>query len=231
MRILNIKLDMKILRLLFILSFLFSCSESNNNQADIVIEEIEEDEYVEVDDPNADYHMLFVGNSLTSTNNLPRIIKEQYAELGITVSTRTIAPPGYGLEDHWNVGLIQPLILSNYYDYVIIQQGPSSQEYGRTSLIDYGGRIAELCDTNDTKLAFFMVWPSITYFHTFDGVITNYTDAANINNAILLPVGRNWKYYIDQTQDYSFYGSDGFHPSLKGTEKAVQDIIQTLSLE
>lgn len=212
------------------MGFIFSCSEANNNSNDIVIEEIEEEEYVEVDDPNADYHMLFIGNSLTSTNNLPRIIKEQYAELSITVSTRTIAPPGYGLEDHWNVGLIQPLISSNYYDYVIIQQGPSSQEYGRTSLIEYGSRIAELCNANDTKLAFFMVWPSITYFNTFDGVITNYTDAANINDAILLPVGRNWKYYIDQTQDYSYYGSDGFHPSQKGSENAAQDIIQTLQL-
>jgi lysophospholipase L1-like esterase len=222
---------MKMLRLIFVLGIIFSCSKSDNKSNDIVIEEIEEEDYVEVDDPNADYHILFIGNSLTSTNNLPRIIKEQYGEIGITVSTRTIAPPGYGLEDHWNVGLIQPLISSNYYDYVIIQQGPSSQEYGRTSLIEYGGLIAELCNSNDTKLAFFMVWPSITYFNTFDGVIENYTDAASISNAILLPVGRNWKYYIDQTQDYSYYGSDGFHPSLKGSQNAAQNIMQTLALE
>jgi len=220
---------MKFFRFILLFLVLLSCSQEEASENSIIIED-EEDDYVEIDNPNADYHILFVGNSLTSTNNLPRIIKEHYAEMGIAISTQTIAPPGYGLEDHWNVGLIQPLISSNYYDYVIIQQGPSSQEYGRASLIEYGGRIAELCNANDTKLAFFMVWPSITYFNTFDGVIANYTYAANIHNAILLPVGRNWKYFIDQTQDYSYYGSDNFHPSVKGTEKAAEDIIQSLGI-
>ena len=219
---------MKFFRFTLLFLVLLTCSQEEANENIIIIED-EEDDYVETDNPNADYRILFVGNSLTSTNNLPRIIKERYAEMGIIISTRTIAPPGYGLEDHWNVGLIQPLISSNYYDYVIIQQGPSSQEYGRTSLIEYGGRIAELCNAN-TKLAFFMVWPSITYFNTFDGVIANYTYAANIHNAILLPVGRNWKYFIDQTQDYSYYGSDNFHPSIEGSEKAAQDIIQSLGI-
>lgn len=221
---------MKIFGLVFIALLFLNCSQSSDQSEIIEIDENPEDEYIEVDDPNADFRFLFIGNSLTSTNNLPRIVKEMYAELGIIVSTRTIAPPGYGLEDHWNVGIIQPLISSNYYDFVIIQQGPSSQQYGRESLIEYGGRIAELCNSNDTKLAFFMVWPSIAYYHTFDGVITNYTDAASINNAILIAVGSNWKYYIDQTGDYSYYGSDNFHPSVKGSEKAALDIIQKLNL-
>ena len=217
-------------KLVFIVIILCSCSnQDSKSNAYITIEESGE-EYIEVDDPNADYRILFIGNSLTSTNNLPRIVKERYAELGIIISTRTIAPPGYGLEDHWNVGTIQLLINSNYYDYVIIQQGPSSQEYGRESLIEYGGRIAELCNNNDTKLAFLMVWPSITYYHTFDGVITNYSDAATLSNAILIPVGRNWKYYIDQTGDYSYYGSDNFHPSIKGSEKAAQDVVDYLGI-
>lgn len=73
-----------------------------------------------------------------------------------------------------------------------------------------------------------MVWPSITYYHTFDSVITSYTDATSINNAILIAVGNNWKYYIDQTGDYSYYGSDNFHPSVKGSEKAALDIIQKI---
>ena len=221
---------MKFFKLVFVAFLILSCSQSSDQAENIVIDENPQDDYVEVDDPNADYRFLFIGNSLTSTNNLPRIVKEMYADLGIIISTRTIAPPGYGLEDHWNVGIIQPLINSNYYNYVIIQQGPSSQEYGRESLIEYGGRIAELCNSNDTKLAFFMVWPSVPYYHTFDGVIINYTDAATLSNAILIPVGRNWKYYIDQTGDYSYYGSDNFHPSVKGSEKTAENIIQTLGI-
>ena len=222
---------MKILKLILIAVILLACSKKETSK-EINTDTIQEDDYVEIDDPNAEYRFLFVGNSLTETNHLPKIIKDIYAEMGIVISTRTIAPPGYGLEDHWNVGLIQPLISSNYYDYVIIQQGPSSQEYGRWSLIEYGGRIADLCNANDnnTKLAFFMVWPSLTYYDTFDGVITNYTDAANLSNAILLPVGRNWKHYFDETNDFSYYDSDGFHPSMAGSQRAAHDIIQYLGL-
>lgn len=76
-----------------------------------------------------------------------------------------------------------------------------------------------------------MVWPSLANYHTFDGVISNYTDAAFSSNAILIPVGRNWKYYFDQTNDFSYYGSDGFHPSLVGSENVATEIIQALVLD
>lgn len=85
---------MKIFRLVFITLLFLNCSQNSDQSEIIVIDENPENEYIEVDDPNADYRFLFIGNSLTSTYNLPRIVKEMYSELGIIVSTRTIAPPG-----------------------------------------------------------------------------------------------------------------------------------------
>jgi lysophospholipase L1-like esterase len=73
-----------------------------------------------------------------------------------------------------------------------------------------------------------MVWPSIAYYHTFDGVIANYTAGALANNAILIPVGTLWKKYIEATGDYSYYSSDGFHPSLAGSKFAAEIIVETL---
>jgi hypothetical protein len=57
------------------------------------------------------------------------------------------------------------------FDFVVLQQGPSSQSEGRAMLLNYGVRIKALCDTTKTRLAFFMVWPAFTNLHTFDGVI------------------------------------------------------------
>ncbi len=172
--------------------------------------------------------ILFIGNSLTYTNNLPKLVKERFLSEGIEAYTKMVAFPNYAIEDHWNDGKIQKLISSTSYDYVIIQQGPSSQADGRTMLIDYGKKFAKLCQKNNTQLCFFMVWPSIQYFRTFEGVIKNYSDAAQINNAILLPVGKTWKAYIDQSNDYSYYGPDGFHPSLKGSQEAATVITNHL---
>ena len=73
-----------------------------------------------------------------------------------------------------------------------------------------------------------MVWPSLKYYHTFDGVIKNYTDAAAINNTILIPVGKVWKDYFDKSNNFQYYGPDGFHPSITGSEISAKVIVETL---
>lgn len=172
--------------------------------------------------------ILFVGNSLTYTNDLPALVVKIGKEKGIKIKTEMLAYANYALEDHWNDGKLQLLLANKQFDFVIVQQGPSSQDEGRAMLLDYGAKIKALCDTNNSKLAFFMVWPAYSNFHTFEGVIKNYTDAAVKTNSMLCPVGKMWKDYIADTYDYSYYGPDMFHPSQKGSEKAAQIIYETL---
>ena len=76
-----------------------------------------------------------------------------------------------------------------------------------------------------------MVWPSLTYYHNFAGVIQNHRDAAQINNAILCPVGEVWKSHFDTTNNFDYYGSDGFHPSPKGSQVAADVIVEYLFRE
>jgi len=171
--------------------------------------------------------ILFVGNSLTYTNDLPALVSAIGLSKGYLIENEVLAEPNYGLEDHWNAGCVQAMITSGYFDYVVIQQGPSSQTDGATSLLEYGKRIKELCDAHDTKLAFFMVWPARVYYYTFPGVITNYTNAANTTKSMLCPVGLIWKNYQDRTGDFSYYGPDDFHPSLAGSQLAAEVIYKT----
>jgi len=178
----------------------------------------------------ADVRILFVGNSLTYANNLPELVKKVGARNDIRIQTDMLAFSNYALEDHWNDGKLQSLIADGKYNYVVVQQGPSSQADGRAMLLDYGERIKTLCDKQDAKLAFYMVWPARANYHTFDGVIANYSVAASQTNSILCPVGQLWKAYFDSTQDFSYYGSDGFHPSLAGSQNAAEIIFESLSI-
>ena len=73
-----------------------------------------------------------------------------------------------------------------------------------------------------------MVWPSKQYYHTFDNVIKNHHDVAEKYQAVLCPVGEVWKTHFDATQDFSYYGPDGFHPSQKGSESAAKIIVDSL---
>jgi lysophospholipase L1-like esterase len=177
---------------------------------------------------NTKFNILFIGNSLTYTNNLPELVKKDAKLKGIEIDVEMIAFPNYAIEDHWNDGHVQKLIASKKYAFVIIQQGPSSQNDGRKMLMEYGKKYSSLCKLNDTKLCYFMVWPSLKYYHTFDGVINNYKQAALINNSILLPVGEVWKDYIDSNNSFEYYSNDRFHPSLKGSQIAAKVIVEYL---
>ncbi|MBK6265237.1 SGNH/GDSL hydrolase family protein [Marivirga sp. S37H4] len=175
-------------------------------------------------------HILFVGNSLTYANDLPALFKQEARENKIKVKVKTLAKPNYALEDHWLDGTLQLEIAKGKYDYIILQQGPSSRQDGKDMLLNYGKKIKELCELNDCKLAFFMVWPSRQYYSSFPGVISNYEFAAEQTDAIICPVGKEWKTHFDRTGDFSFLSEDGFHPSLKGSKSVAKIIFNYLGL-
>ena len=172
--------------------------------------------------------ILFVGNSLTYTNDLPSLVTDKAAKKNVIVQTEMLALPNYALTDHWNEGKLQDMLEIKHYDFVVVQQGPSSQEEGRVMLLDAGKKLENVCSNQNSKLVFFMVWPAYPNFYNFDNVIKNYTNAAIAANAILCPVGTAWKKYIDETGDLSYYGPDQFHPSLKGSKVAAEIIVKTL---
>jgi hypothetical protein len=172
--------------------------------------------------------ILFVGNSLTYTNSLPELVTSNAKGKGISVYTSQLAFPNYALEDHWNEGQLQNLIKTGGFNFVVVQQGPSSQSDGRAMLLLYGPKLAAECKKAGAQLAFFMVWPAKANLHTFNGVITNYRDAAVASQSILCPVGEVWKNHFETTDDFSYYGPDEFHPSLTGSEIAAKVIVNSL---
>lgn len=178
-------------------------------------------------DDSTSISILFVGNSLTYTNNLPFTVKSIGARHGKLIETEMIAVPNYALEDHWNDGVMQKLICEGSFDFIVVQQGPSSQADGREMLFEYGQRIKDACTSRGTQFAFFMVWPAKINYHTFDSVIKNYSDAASATQSLLCAVGSEFK-KLGEKGDYSFYSPDNFHPSEEGTRIAAEIIYRAL---
>ncbi len=173
--------------------------------------------------------ILFVGNSLTYTNNLPKLVKKIAKQKGISIKTEMLAIANYALVDHLNDGELQTKIETGNFDFVIVQQGPSAQMEGKTHLLEAGSKLSTLCQNQNCELVYFMVWPSLQNYKTFDKVIENYRDAARLNNALLCPVGEIWKAHFNEAKSFDYYGPDGFHPSKKGSRKAATIIVDTLS--
>ena len=220
----NRKSGLNALTLIVIL--LLGCKSDDAAPPDMV--ETQDEQFIHGDPVSASANVLFIGNSLTFFHDLPKLVFDLAASKDMEISTKMVAKSNYAIIDHWDEGEVQDLIKSAIYDFVVIQQGPSSQSEGNEILLNSGKQYADLCEQYSAKLAYYMVWPSLTNYQTFDGVINNYTAAAEANNAILCPVGQVWKAHFDRTNDFSYYGADGFHPSLKGSQVAAKVIFESL---
>ena len=194
--------------LLFILLFCWSCAKEGFSQQ-----------------PANIIRLLFVGNSLTYTNNIPALVTELGKHDSVLIQYNMIAYPDYGLDDHLADGKLQAAIQKGNYTYVIIQQGPSALPASQAALMLSVKKIKEYCDrTSDTKLALYMVWPSKARFYDFDNVIYSYANAAVKNQAIVCPAGLAWKKLWAADPAIPLYGPDGFHPDLTGSLLAAMTI-------
>src|SRR6185369_8269312 len=68
--------------------------------------------------------ILFIGNSLTYTGDVPGRVALLAGALGRKAEVESITAPGYQLEDHWREGKAQAAIRKGW-DVVILQQGSS----------------------------------------------------------------------------------------------------------
>lgn len=172
--------------------------------------------------------VLFIGNSLTIENDLPAMVRALLESAGINVRVASLAQPGYGLEDHWRLGVARKMIAGGGWDVVVLQQGPSATE-GRPSLLEYSARFAEDIEAAGGQAALYMVWPARHRFFDFDGVRKSYAMAADSANGLLLPVGDAWRAAWRLDPDVALYGPDGFHPGPAATYLAALVICQRLA--
>ncbi|MBL7741669.1 MAG: hypothetical protein JNK14_20790 [Chitinophagaceae bacterium] len=172
--------------------------------------------------------ILFVGNSLTYTNDLPAMIKEIGELDGVTITYHSFLYPDYSLEDHWNDGKVKAEIEKNHYDFVVAQQGPSALPESQVLLMESARKLADLCNKHRTKLALYMVWPSKARAFDHDNVILSYTKAANATSSLLCPAGQAWKYAWEKDPGLPLYSPDNFHPSVTGSVLAALTIYAAL---
>jgi len=165
--------------------------------------------------------ILFLGNSLTYSNNVPELMKQIASSDSVELSYRSICFPNYALIDHWSDGNAQKEIQSGKYDFVIVQQGPSSQEEGRTYLVEWGLKFDSLCDKHHAKLVSYMVWPSKDRSQDFQGVYDSYKLLADSAKAIFSPAGQAWQLLWEENPEFKLYGDDNFHPNYRGSMLAA----------
>ena len=172
--------------------------------------------------------VLFIGNSLTAANDLPAVV----ASFGHgTIAYRTVAPGGVSLEDHWSSTGAREALDDGRWDFVVLQQGPSTLPESAANLKEWTARWAEAIRARGATPALYEVWPDSSYCirRCFPPLVASYRGAARAARATFLPAGEAWQAAWRRNARLPLYGPDGFHPSQLGTTLAALVIYARLT--
>ena len=176
----------------------------------------------------AKLQVLFVGNSLTAANDLPAAV----ASLSHgAIAYRTVAPGGVSLEDHWTLTGAREALGANAWDYVVLQQGPSTLPESAVNLREWAVRWANAIRERGARPALYEVWPdsAVGVRLSFPPLIRSYRAAGDAAHALFLPAGEAWRAAWRRNPRLPLYGPDGFHPSRLGTTLAALVIVARLT--
>jgi hypothetical protein len=165
--------------------------------------------------------VLFVGNSLTTANNLPGLVEAMSSSVGAPIRCEAVTFDGFSLEDHWNEGSARRAIARRGWSFVVLQQGPSALPESRVNLVEYARRFDAEVRRAGARTALYMVWPASARRADFDGVRASYAAAAQAVGGLFLPAGEAWRTLWRLDTRIALYGPDGFHPTASASYLAA----------
>jgi hypothetical protein len=164
------------------------------------------------------YDVLFIGNSLTYFNDLPGTVARLARMVDDTIYPESVTRPGFALIDHVSgQSDAVEVVRGARWDYVVLQQGPTTQRLGRDTLILATQQLDPEIRAAGGRAALLMVWPPSGSLDAFDLVRASYQQAAQAVGGLFLPAGEAWRVAWQSNADLHLYGPDGFHPSELGT--------------
>jgi PKD repeat protein len=192
--------------------------------------------------------VLFLGNSYTSVNNLPQMIKDVALSVNDTVVFDVNAPGGYTFQGHSTNTVSLNKIMAGIWDYVVLQeqsQMPSfPDQQVATDVFPYARALDSVITQYNicSETIFYMTWgrkngdasncsfwPPVCTYNGMDSLLNlRYQMMAEQNTAIVSPVGEVWNYVRTNHPEIELYSSDESHPSVAGTYLAACTFYSTI---
>jgi hypothetical protein len=172
--------------------------------------------------------VLFVGNSYTYVNDLPSIVAAVASARGVNVAPGMLAEPDFALEDHIVTGAYDAEIASLPWDWVVLQQGPSSLPENRANLRTWSLRAASSAYANRTAVLMFAAWPAQANIATSLAAEQSYREAADATHGCAAPVATAWRFARESRPDLALYQDDRLHPRPVGTLLTALVIVRAM---
>jgi hypothetical protein len=161
--------------------------------------------------------VLFLGSSLTYNNDMPLLVQAFAREVGQSLDAVTVAKGGFSFEDHCKRGAALSTLRKGPWNFVVMQQGPSTLTASRRNMREWARRLAEPIRQAGARPALYMVWPAEDRLSYFDEVRTSYQLTAEDVDGMLIPAGEAWRAAWKRDPNVPLYRRDREHPSPTGS--------------
>lgn len=185
-------------------------------------------------------HVLFIGNSYTSVNNLPQMVADIAECRGDHLTFARNTPGGCTLMQHCSNNSMT-LIQQGGWDAVVLQEQSQLPSFPQSDVenqvFPYAEQLVDSIYQNNpcAEPIFYMTWgrrdgdqhnarnyPVLATYEGMDSMLCErYTYMAHTYDASLCPVGRVWHFLRKNNPEIELYASDGSHPSKAGTYAAA----------
>ena len=185
--------------------------------------------------------VLFIGNSYTYVNDLPKMLADVALSVGDTLIYDSNTPGGWTLNQHSTDATTKGKIALGTWDYVVLQEQSQRPAFPITQVevevFPFAKRLDSLINVSNTcgETVFYMTWgrkngdasncasfPPLCTYAGMDSLLQlRYRMMADSNKAILSPVGAVWKRLRTTSPTLELYSADESHPSVAGTYAAA----------
>lgn len=177
--------------------------------------------------------ILFIGNSYTFVNELPRVFAQLARSEGQAVETDMAAKGGWTLADHAKDAETRAKLGSSKWDFVVLQeqsQIPSAEPWRSQEMCPaVRSLVQEIGKTGATPILFMTWahrdgWPEkgLPDYVSMQAQIENgYLAIARELGVQVAPAGEAWSRAMRSPLSLSLWQEDGSHPTLQGTYLAA----------
>jgi hypothetical protein len=190
-----------------------------------------------------DARVLFIGNSYTFYNNLPRMVADLADSAGIHLDVDAVTEGGAWLGDHRRAGTAGERIRSGDFDFVVIQEQsavPSDNNLAREEMYPAAIAFASDAAASGATLVLFETWGHLSGFsgtgHSSyqsmqNAINATYHELSELLGKPVAPAGEAWQISLTSARSIRLHDADGSHPSLEGSYLAALVIAATITGE
>ncbi len=167
--------------------------------------------------------VLFVGNSYTSVNDLPKMLTALAASAKppVRIHPGQFTKGAYTFGRHAKDDACRKMISTGKWDVVVLQE-QSQMPFIRPKLMHADARkLHAEVQKAGAKTVFFMTWARANQPEMIEKIAKAYDGIAAELGAVAAPVGRAWQKALAENPKLKLHAADKSHPNAHGTYLAA----------